>query len=190
MPENHLALYVGFGQRNDHLLSQCVNGAKIQYADETTLPLKAVDYPRHWVLIIIPPASTTCTYMHICGPPDTYRVVIELDQPIEDHRLESKALVCVLPDTEMEYIQNLAASVAPRRCQDWVVAVLEKLDQDHLVHVETAGYYKARVEPSLQKRLVAEFRVNPELAGELPRAVAASAKEQGLDDFVFCGCTL
>ncbi|KAL4792676.1 hypothetical protein BDV19DRAFT_391982 [Aspergillus venezuelensis] len=98
---------------------------------------------RHWLLILAYKSSTTGSYYHTSATTSTttlnngqirYKHRFEHNVAVfQDRRVEYDRFIGSVPANWWSEIDAIMRSVSPRRCQEYVAAVLERLEKVKLV---------------------------------------------------------
>ncbi|KAL4801839.1 hypothetical protein BDV18DRAFT_164653 [Aspergillus unguis] len=112
-------------------------------------------HPRHWILLLYPWGGNIATWYHIkasddMNKPITYTHSIEANMPVNSDKLSWVLPVADIAMKDALTVHKTIVSVPPQRCQSFVVAVLEKLDEQRLLNSgDFVQRVKDAVEPSL-----------------------------------------
>ncbi|KAL3473819.1 hypothetical protein BJX99DRAFT_260935 [Aspergillus californicus] len=122
------------------------------------------DHPQHWILIVAPENSTKdCTFYHVkdsqeYSEPRKCEHLVETDKSLEDHTLETTEKVATIPAGADTVVGAIAGFVKPRRCQEYIIAVLEELEKNGTVPKGTAEQWAVKKEASLYDIVTADKR--------------------------------
>ncbi|KAI9367515.1 hypothetical protein BJX61DRAFT_547409 [Aspergillus egyptiacus] len=105
-------------------------------------------------------------------------------------RDEERAELATLPASALPRLQQIAASVPPRRCQEYVVSVLDELERGGIVTRGAAAEQRRCIEPSIYRRLVLEEGNDIVDANRSLEGLGLVVEDEGLggDDLGFDRC--
>ncbi|KAL2833881.1 hypothetical protein BDW59DRAFT_156682 [Aspergillus cavernicola] len=114
-------------------------------------------HPQHWWLIMAPLYADHSQWYSMqlistAENPEVGSFVRCFDPgmlPSHTSLMEWKKQVATFKESQVCKVEECMQRVLPQRCQDWVVKVLEQLNIEGFVDLETYNHYKGIKEPSL-----------------------------------------
>lgn len=134
-----LDLYVAIGKREDRMNIRPI--------------AEAQSHPAHWMLLAVPPEQTNkCIFIHVNGGPIDYEHSIQHNRRLDRLKEQSKEWIGRIDKSDLRLLA-LAERVEPKRCQLYVVELLERMNQRGLVRRQVVDKYQRMIEPSLWTQL-------------------------------------
>lgn len=135
-----LDLYVAIGKREERI--------NIRPIAETQ------SHPAHWMLLAVPPEQTNnCIFIHVKGGPIDYEHSIQHNKRLDRLKEQSKERIGRIDKSDLRLLLALAERVEPKRCQLYVVELLDRMNQRGLVRRQVVDKYQRMIEPSLWTQL-------------------------------------
>ena len=134
------------------------------------------DIGRHWVLILRPANSPTCTWYHIVAEPWRsihnvhYMVDIKNGKPFDTTVVVERHYIADMNTKATDELSAAVKFVKPQSCQCWVVEVLQWLEHKGVVASGSAEHWRGRIEQHDSNKGPSKGNFEPMDLESLPRA--------------------